>query len=151
MRTDLSLSAFRPGLVLALGAAALGLAAPHAALALEVVEVVEGAGGEPIQVVVYTPPPEPLPVRERLAGSDIRTHAFASAPEPSQLRTLVWEPDAPTQIPMHDWRARERSRIPTARSGDALATQSWNPAGARYAPSRIRTHEWRPGAAGQGL
>ena len=142
MRIDLSLSASRPGLVLALGAAALALGGPRAARALEIVQIVEGAGGEPMQVVVYTPPPEPLPARERLAGTDIRTHAFAAAPEPSQLRTLAWDPAARSQILVHDWRSQDRIPIPTAGSGDALTTQSWNPAGARYAPSRIRTHDW---------
>jgi hypothetical protein len=79
------------------------------------------------------------------APAEIRTHPFAVARQASPLRTHAWRPDAATAILVHDWRTRERSRIPTARTGDARTTQSWNPAGERYAPSRIRTHEWRPG------
>ena len=142
MRTDHCLSALRSGFVFALGVAALALALPRAALALEIVQIVAGADGEPMQVVVYTPPPEPLPAWQRLGGTDIRTHAFGAAPEPSAIPTLAWEPDAPAQIPMHDWRSPDRGEIPIARTGDDLASQSWNPFGARYTPSRIRTHDW---------
>jgi hypothetical protein len=103
------------------------------------VEVV-GAGAS--QVVVYTPPPEPMPGWEKLQGVDIRTHRFAEAPEPSRIQTLAWRPGARTEIVSHDWRSTDRRGVPSAGTGRALATQSWNPSGERYAAPRLRYDEW---------
>ena len=122
-------------------AAALALALPAAAADDGGAPTIVVVDAEGTAVEVYRPAPEPPPAAERRAGADIRTHAFAAPPEPSQIRTLAWDPDAVTQIATHDWRARSGG-IPSPRTGSDLVTQSWNPAGARYAPSRIRTHEW---------
>jgi hypothetical protein len=127
---------------LALAAAALALGAPAASRAVEVVEIVPGARGAPAEVVVLRPAPEQAPARERLGGSDIRTHAFAAPREPNATRAQGWQPGAPSQIPVDDWRTREGGGVPIAGTGAALTSQSWNPSGARYEPSRIRVHDW---------
>jgi hypothetical protein len=101
---------------------------------------VEVVGPDASQVVVYWPPPEPMPGWEKLEGVDIRTHRFAEAPEPSRIPTLEWRPGARTEIDIHDWRSARG--VPSAGTGRALATQSWNPSGERYAASRIRYHAW---------
>jgi hypothetical protein len=109
---------------------------------------VEIVGVDPSQVVVYSPPPEPMPGPEKLEGVDIRTHRFAEAPEPSRITTVAWQPGARTQILTDDWRSADRRGVPTAGTGRALASQSWNPSGARYAPARIRYDDWPTRSAG---
>jgi len=141
MRTDRLVSPFRSRSPLALAAAALALAWPRAGLAIEVVQVVEGADGAPWEVVVYTSPPALPTAREKLDGADLRTYPFAEAPQPSGIPTLAWDPGAPSQIPVYDWRSGYGG-IPIPGTGNALVTQSWNPDGPRYEPSRIRTHFW---------
>ena len=139
MRTDRCLAAVSHS-ALAL-AAALVLALPAAAADDEVAPTVVVVDAEGTPVEVYTPPPAPPSAAERLEGADIRTHAFAEPRQPSQIPTLAWDPGAATQITTHDWRTRSGG-IPSPRTGSDLVTQSWNPAGARFVPSRIRTHEW---------
>jgi hypothetical protein len=101
------------------------------------------------EVRVYSPAPEPMPGRMKLRGVDIEYHRIAQPPEPSRIRTHFGPSDAPTRIAHHDWRSADPTRIPYAGSGSALVSQSWNPSGARYEPSRIRYHGWSRGRGGE--
>lgn len=94
------------------------------------------------EVIVYSPAPEPMPGWRKLQGVDVRYHRIGEPRAPSRIPTHSWEPDAPTGIRYHDWRSADGAGIPYARTGGALVSQSWNPYGPRYEPSRIRYHGW---------
>jgi hypothetical protein len=96
-------------------------------------------------VLVLVPPPEPEPAAQKLRGGDIRYHDFAAPRRPTAITYHGFDPDAPARIDYHDWRTADSARIPYAQNGQALASQSWNPRGARYEPSRIRYHTWLVG------
>jgi hypothetical protein len=132
---------------------------PIAALAQEARLVVVTAGPPPVlvweqppeievvrfdqvdEIVVSAAAPEPTP-GWRLQGVDIRYHGMADAGEAIGPRTHSWQPRTPTRIPEHDWRSADAARIPYARTGSTLATQSWNAFGERFRASRIRYHGW---------
>jgi hypothetical protein len=92
--------------------------------------------------VVVVSVPEPMPGWRKLQGVDIRYHGIPEAGGATRIRTHSWQPETRAQIPEHDWRSADAARIPYARSGSALAAQSWNASGARYRASRIRYHGW---------
>ena len=93
------------------------------------------------EAVVYLAP-GPTPGWRKLQGVDIRYHGVPEAGRAARIRTHSWQPDTPTQIPEHDWLSADAARIPYARTGDALAAQSWKSFGARFRASRIRYHGW---------
>ena len=93
------------------------------------------------EVAVYSPL-QPMSGRRELQGVDIRYHDLAEAGGTSGIRTHSWQSATATRIPDHDWRSADAARIPYARSGDALAAQSWKASGARFRASRIRYHGW---------
>lgn len=104
----------------------------------------------PGKVLVYSPPSEPVPGWRKLRGVDIRYHRMAEAREPRRVTAHSWEPGAVGWIRYHDGRSSDRTRIPYARTGSALAAQSWNANGARFRAPRIRYHGWTRGR-GDGL
>jgi hypothetical protein len=103
---------------------------------------VEVVGLDHGKIVVYFSAADSMPAWRKWQGVDIRYHGIAEAGEASRIRTHSSRPGAPTQIPDHDWRSADSARIPYARTGDALAAQSWNAFGARFRASRIRYHGW---------
>jgi hypothetical protein len=102
------------------------------------------------EVVVYSPVPESMPGWRKLRGADIRYHENAQAPAPS-ITTHSWKPSALSRIRYHDGRSVDRTRIPYAQTDSAPVSQSWNPSGARFQPSRIRYHRWTPGRGDEQL
>jgi hypothetical protein len=92
-------------------------------------------------VIVYSGG-RPMPGWRKLRGVDIGYHRIGEPRDPSRIRTHFGPSAAPSRIRHHTGRSADRARIPTAGSGDALVSQSWNPFGARYQPSRIRYHGW---------
>jgi hypothetical protein len=107
----------------------------------------EGAvGAEPGVIAAAPALPEPDQEVVLVLGGAISTVTFVQDPPPPTIRTIEWDPGAPSPIREHGWDPSRPSRIRTVEWDPGAPLRSSVRAPSAAEPSRIRTIEWNPGA-----